>query len=198
MRKLVAAAAVWILLGTAGSASAASTVSLNLQLESGSGPTAVYGLYVANSLGIGIGAVDVLVEGATGFGFDATNLGISLADSVYLVTPIPGQPWDALVVNNVFTTPPTAIAPPGATTRLGAFLPGDLPYLLPGETPDPSGPGTVFAATIFDAGLSPIKVIQIEHVGGGLILTVPEPAAAPLAVSLLCLACAVAVRSRSL
>ena len=198
LTKLCVGIALWLALGAAAPAGAASTVTLTFQLESGGfGSTAVWGLYVTNSLGVGIGAVDVLVEGATGFNLDLTNPGISGPDSVYRVQPIPGQPWDALIVNN--TAFGVAIAPAGATTRLGAFLPGDVPYLLPGETPDPTGPGTVLGGTIFDVNLNVITASRIDPTqfycdpGGcfgptGLIITVPEPAAAPAAVTLLCLA----------
>jgi hypothetical protein len=184
LTKLFGAAALWILLGVAGSAAAASTVTLSFQLESGLGSTAVFGLYVQNSLGVGLGAVDVLVQGGTGFDLNTANPGISLADSVYSVRPIPGQEWDVLIINNVANG--VTIAPPGATTRLGAFRPGDLPVLLPGETPDPSGPGSVLGGSLFDVNLqviTPISIGSTSTCGGevcfgakGLIFTVPEPA----------------------
>jgi hypothetical protein len=151
------------------------------------GTTAVWGLYVQNSLGIGLGAVDLLVQGATGFNLDPTNPGISPADSLYRVSPIAGQPWDALIINNNNFPAGMTIAPAGATTRLGAFLPGDLPYLLPGETPDPTGPGSVLGGSIFDVSLKVIVPLRIDRASSGicdpggcpisnsLIFTVPEP-----------------------
>lgn len=191
LTRLFAAAALSILVSS-GSALAASTVTLSLQLESGVGPTAVWGLFVQNSLSIGLGAVNLAVEGSTGFDLDLTNPGISELDSVYSVRPIPGQDFDILIINNIENG--VTIAPPGATTRLGAFLAGDLPMLLPGETPDPSGTNTLLGFTLYDVNLVGIAPISIQFTGGGsvpggLIFTVPEPAALPASVALLCLVC---------
>ena len=75
------------------------------------------------------------------------------------------------------------------------------PLLLPGETPDPTGPGTVLGGTIFDVNGHVISISSYSSYrtascdiagcfafGSLLILVVPEPAAIPAAVSLLCLA----------
>ena len=116
LTKLCVGIALWLALATAGPAGATSTVALNLQLESGFGPTAVWGLYVQNSLGIALGAVDVLVEGATGFSFNASLPGISLADSVYSVRPIPVSPG----TRSSSTTPPWALRSSRRERRRGS------------------------------------------------------------------------------
>ncbi|MBM4337775.1 MAG: hypothetical protein FJ108_17950 [Deltaproteobacteria bacterium] len=58
-------------------------------------------LYVLNSLSIDLGAIDILVSGATGFTPNPANLGISPADTSYVSRPIPGYAWDSLVISNL-------------------------------------------------------------------------------------------------
>lgn len=166
----------------------AASVSIYPQLESGG----VYGLYVQNALGYDIGAVDVLVQGATGFSFDPSNANISLLDSVYSIQPLP--PYDVLIVNGVFvddTTIFATIAPAGATTRLGAFtgVTGGV-TLFPGETLDPENGQSATLATFWDDAGQPIfgEISPLICDGetcstGGFTLTVPEPVALPLAVA---------------
>lgn len=174
----------------------AGSVSIYPQLESGGPGSPVYGLYVENSLGVDIGAVDILVQGATGFSFDPSNLNISLSDSGYYSEALP--PYDALIVNGVGPSPTlfATIAPAGATTRLGSFtgVGGGFPpvNLFPGETLDPASGDPAFLGSFFDNSGQPFIGVYGPRVcgdpgcefgsGGFTFTTVPEPVALPLAV----------------
>jgi hypothetical protein len=143
-------------LALAGNAGAAS-VSIYPQYESGSGPTAVFCLYVANSLSVGVGSVLLGIEGVGGtFNPDPANTGISLVDTAFSVNDVG---WDAVLMVNGLLSPAgviSAIAPAGAVTRLGSFLPGQYPRLFPGEYPDPTDGQQYFEATFYDLFGNPV------------------------------------------
>lgn len=179
----------------------AASVSIYAQYESGSGATAVFGLYVANSLAVGVGEVLVLVDGSTLFGTDPANANISAVDSVYFPEYLFGSTWDVVEVNGYWSyaggeTSVTAIAPAGAVTRIGYFGAGDHPSILPGETYDPLAGGQIFEATFYDVngnaiqGLTELMPAPPYPCSGecagltGVTVTVPEPAGALVAVAL--------------
>jgi hypothetical protein len=171
MRKSLIALFAAGLLGVSNVAEAASVDILVLN-----GGSAQPTVAVDNSLGVAIGAINVLVVNATGFTFNSALAGLSLPDSIYSIQPT-GQNFDALIANNV---PGQAIVADGATAVIGTFHAGDNPNLVSGESGGPYG--WLLDATVYDVSLNPIHG-QITPIvcdcsgGAGLRLTVPEPSA---------------------
>lgn len=158
-------------------------------------------LYVWNSLGVDLGAINLLVSGATGFTPNPANLGISLPDTTYVSRPIPGYAWDSLVISNLRNG--VSIADAGEWTLLGSFQGIQRVDfgLLPGEVEFPEV-GVVFGATLFDVNLQPIVASRIEFtdtcwtfcLGNSLLITVPEPSAWSLTLAALAIAAIVRAR----
>lgn len=162
-------------------------------------------LRVVNSLGVDLGAINILVSGATGFTPNPANLGISTPDTTYVSRPIPGYEWDSLVISNPRNG--VSIADAGESTLLGSFQ-GVQPVdfgLLPGEV-EFTEVGVVFGATLFYVNLQPIVASRIDFfaeqcstfcLGDGLVITVPEPGAPILVMTaLVAVALAAIVRAR--
>jgi hypothetical protein len=203
LNSALAAGALWIalwgVLGIAGSASAASIATLYWRM--GSAPSTA-DLYLDNSLGVPLGGLNVVVENATGFDLNSALPGVSPADSVYVVRPLAGVPWDVLVINN--TALGVTLVPDGATAFLGT-LHGAAPHLVPGETIVPGTGEPAFGASFYTASGVPVfgRIDELPppecapvfeclpgSIGGGFSITVPEPVALPAVVTpLLCLAC---------
>ena len=138
-------------------------------------------LTVTNSLSTALGAVELVVTGASGFSFNFAGANLSSVDSAYLVQPIPGL--DILVA--IAPAGQTLVAP-GQNALLGTFtLPSGsspLATLLPLDTI------TGVPSTIFDPLGNPYEASQYVTLtcpGGGDCVTlrvtvVPEPAALAL------------------
>ena len=153
---------------------------------------------IYNSLSVGIGAVDLVVTGATGFTPNPLNTGVSPPDTAFVLdSAAPGL--SALVVNNPANG--ISIAPPGQTSLIGTFARVADPFaftLIPGDD--------FFGGTLFDPNLNLLHPTSMDAqqiicgeppcTGVSYQLTfefVPEPALTALAVAALAL---LAVRKR--
>jgi len=112
---------------------------------------------IQNSLSVGIGAVDLLATGATGFTPNPLNTGISVLDSTFVGDIGDGSGRSALVVNNVAGG--VSIAAAGTTSLIGVFARVGDPLafsIIPGDVEG------MFLATLFDPSLNPLHPTSTE------------------------------------
>lgn len=155
---------------------------------------------IQNSLSVGIGAIDLVVTGATGFTPNPLNTGVSPLDTAFVLDSA-GPGLSALVVNNPANG--ISIAPAGQTSLIGTFARVADPLaftLIPGDD--------FFGGTLFDPDLNLLHPTSTDAqqiicgeppcTGVSYQITfqfVPEPALIALAVAALAL---LAARKRML
>lgn len=134
------------------------------------------------SSSVSVTRIVVLVEGATGFTFDASNPIISLADSSYATHPLPGLAYDVLTIQ-LNTPTHTAASAFGYFTR---FNPLEVTRVLAAENVAVLGPSLYDA---FGVGIVPTLITEAALCDAqgcstrSLNFSVPEPGAVVLLVS---------------